>query len=48
MVERKAFLTNPKLQYRVTRGEEHDCRVHNKKNVDYFEYPCLSHFTDGH
>ena len=42
MVER----ANPKHQYHVFQREEHDCNAHNKKNGDYYEYPCLSYFTD--
>ena len=25
-----------------------NCSAHNKKNIDYFEYPSLTHFTDDH
>ena len=46
MVEKKAFLTTPDLQYRVSQREEHDCHVNNKKNRDYYEYPNLPHFTN--
>ena len=31
MVERKAFLAIPKLQYRVTQCEAHDCSAHTKR-----------------
>ena len=48
MVERKAFLANPKHQYHVSQREEHDCSTHNEKNGDYNEYPSLSDFTDEH
>ena len=48
MVERKAFLANPKHQHSTSQCEEHDCGAHNKKNVDYYEYPCLTHFEDEH
>ena len=48
MVERKAFLANPKHQDRVPQYGEHDYRAHNKKNRDYYRYPSLSHFTDEH
>ena len=48
MVERKAILANPKHQYRVSQGREHDCSVHNQKNKDYYEYPRLPHFLDEH
>ena len=46
MVERKAFLPNPKHQYRVSQCEEHVCNANNKKNGDYYEYPSLFYFTD--
>ena len=45
MVERKAFLPNPKHQYRVSKLGEHFCSAKNKKNGDYYEYPSLSNFT---
>ena len=48
MVERKAFLANPKLQYRVSQYREHDSSNHNKKNEDYYEYSSLSNFIDEH
>ena len=48
MVEREGFLANPKHEYHVSLYGEHDCSARNKKNEDYFEYPCLSHFTDEH
>ena len=48
MVERKAFLANPKHQCRVSQYGEHDCSAHNKKNADYYEYPSLTHFADKH
>ena len=48
MVERKALLANPKHQYRVPQYGEHDCSAHNKMNVDCFEYPSLTLFTDEH
>ena len=47
-MERKAFLANLKQQYRVAQSGEHDCSDHNKKNVDYYEYPSLAHFMDEH
>ena len=31
MVERKAFLANPKCQYRISQCGEHDCLANNKK-----------------
>ena len=46
MVERKAFLANPRRQYRVSQRGEHDCSANNEKNRDYNEYPSLSHFTN--
>ena len=45
---RKGFLPNPKHQHRVSQCGEHDYSAHNKKNVDYYEYPSLTHFTDEH
>ena len=45
MVERKAFLANPKLQYHVSQCGERDCSANNKKNREFYEYPCLSHFV---
>ena len=48
MVERNAFLANPKRQYRVFKCREQDCSAHNEENEDYNEYPSLSHFTDKH
>ena len=46
MVERKAFLANPKCQYHVSHWGEHECSAHNEKNGDYNEHPSLTHFTD--
>ena len=46
MVERKAFLSNLKHQYRVSQYGEQDCSANSKRNGDYYEYPSLSHFTD--
>ena len=48
MVENKTFLENPNHQYRVTQCGNHDYGAHSKKNVDYYEYPCLTHFIDEH
>ena len=48
MVERKAFTANPKHQYHVSQCGEHDCSPINKKNVDYYGYPSLTHFEDEH
>ena len=47
-MERKAFLADPKHQHRVPLYEEHDCSAQNKKNVDYYDYPSLTHFKDEH
>ena len=41
MVERKAFLANPKHQYHVSQWGEHDCCANNKKNRDCYEYQSL-------
>ena len=46
MVERRAFPANPKHQYCVSQGGEHDCSANNKKNGDYYEYSCLPDFID--
>ena len=46
MVERKAFLANPKYQYHVSQNGEHDCSANNKNNGNFYGYPSLSHFTD--
>ena len=46
MVEKSAFLANPKDQYHVSQYGEHDCYANNKKNGDYNVHPCLSHFMD--
>ena len=46
MVERIAFLANPKHQYRVSQCVQHDCSAANKKNGDYSDYPSLSYFID--
>ena len=48
MVEGKAFLANAMHQYRVSQFGEHDSSAYNKKNVDYNEHPCLTHFEDEH
>ena len=48
MMERKAFLANPKDQYRVSQWEEYDCHAHNKNSGDYYEYPSWSHFMGEH
>ena len=46
MDERKAFLANPKNQYRVSQQGEHDSSANNKRNGDYYGYLGLSHFMD--
>ena len=46
MLETKPFLANSKHQHRVSKCGEHDCSAYNEKNVDYFEYPGLTHFED--
>ena len=45
---RKAFLSNPKHQYRVSKYEEQNCRAHNEENGDYNENSGLSYFTNKH
>ena len=46
MVETKAFLANPKRQYRVFQYGKQNCNANNKRYGDYYEYPSLSDFTD--
>ena len=46
MEEQKAFLANPKHQYRISQCGEHNCSANNKKNRDYYKYPSLSHLID--
>ena len=48
MVETKAFLANPKHQYRASISGEYDCSANNKKNRDYDKHPSLTHFIDEH
>ena len=48
MVERKAFLANPKHQDYVSQCREHDCSATSKKSKDYYEYPSLTHLMDEH
>ena len=48
IVERKDFLSNTKDQYDASQCGEDDCSVQNKKNLDYYEYLCLTYFTDEH
>ena len=47
-MESKAFLPNPKHQYRVFQYGEHYYSAHTEKNGDYNEYPSLSYFKDEH
>ena len=44
MVERKAFIGNPKHQDHVSQCGKHGCIANNKKNRDFYAYPCLSYF----
>ena len=44
----KAFVANPKHQYRVSKHGELDCSAHNEKNGDYYKYPSLTYFTNKH
>ena len=46
MVKIKAFLSKPKLLYRVSQYRENDCSANNQMNGDYNEYPSFSHFID--
>ena len=46
MVERKAFLVNPKHQDLVSQCGEHDYSTNNKKNGDYYEFTSLPHFMN--
>ena len=48
MVEKNAFLANPKHQDCVSQRGEHDCSANNKKNEDYCNSPSLYHFMDEH
>ena len=48
MVERKAFLANPRYHDHASQCGEHDYSANNKKNKDCYEHPSLSHFTDEH
>ena len=45
-MEGKAFLANPKHQYRESQCGEHDNCSNIKKNGDFYECPSLSHFFD--
>ena len=38
IIERKAFLANPKHQYCASQWEEHGCGANNKKSENYYEY----------
>ena len=46
MVERKAFLANPKHQDRVSNMENMIIMPITKKNRDYYEYTSLPHFIN--
>ena len=46
MVERKAFLANPKPQCHPPQCGEHDRSANNENNEYYYNYPSLSHFMD--
>ena len=46
MVEKKAFLANPKHPHHVSQCGGHDCSANKKKIGDYYEYPSLSPFLD--
>ena len=46
--EKNAFFANTKPQYRASQCGEYDYGANNKKNVDYYVYPSLTHFTDEH
>ena len=46
VMQKKAFLGNPKHQYRVSQCREHDCSANNKKDREYYKYLSLSYFTD--
>ena len=48
MVERKAFLTNPKHHDRVSQCGKHDCSANNEKNRDNYDHPSFPHSTDKH
>ena len=43
---KKAILANPIHQDSVSQCGEYDCSANNKKNGEYYEYPCMSHFTN--
>ena len=46
MLERKAFLPNPKCQDLVSQCGEHDYSANNKINGDYYENPSLPYFMN--
>ena len=46
MVERKAFLTKSKHQYRASQRGKHDYNAHNKRLGDYYENSNLTYFMD--
>ena len=47
MVERRAFLANPRHQHHTSQWGEHDFSANNKKNGDYYKNPSLFDFTDN-
>ena len=48
MVERKAFLTNPKNQNRVSQKDQYVYYAQSPNNGDYYENPSLSNLRDKH
>ena len=46
MVEREAFLVNPKQQDHVFKYGGHDSSANNKENGDYYEHPSFSYFMN--
>ena len=45
MVERNAFLANPKHEYCVFQYGEHGYSANDNRSGDYYGHPSLSHFT---
>ena len=45
---KETFSCKSKALSRVSQCGEHDYSATNKKDYDYYEYPNLSHFMDGH
>ena len=46
MVERNAFLANPKHEFYASQRAEYDCSANNRRNEDFYEFPSLSHFIN--